>query len=119
MIELNELKKNLNFLNGALHILTLEQNSLNIFLGGEIRLDCFEFFFLKKANKHTHAVFYLFNNLQPGLVKFRDTNFYPFFFFEMISFSLLVTKRAHVTAQVQITSSGKKNYCETCPSLMF
>ena len=27
----------------------------------------------------------------------------------MISFSLLVTKRAHVTAQVQITSSGKKN----------
>lgn len=112
-------KKNLNFLNGALHVLTLKQNSLNIFLTGETHVDCFEFFFFKKANKHTHAVFYLFNNSQPGSVKFRDTDFYPFFSFEMISFSVLVTKRAHVTAQVQITSSGKKNYCETCPSLMF
>lgn len=78
-------KKKLNFLNGTLHVLTLKQNSLNIFLGGEIHLDCFEF--KKKTKKYTHAVFYLFNNSQPGLVKFRDTNFYPFFF-EMINFSL-------------------------------
>lgn len=78
---MNLKKKNLNFLNGALHVLTLKQNSLNIFPGGEIRLDCFELFFFKKVNTHTHAVFYLFNNLQPGSVKFRDTNFYPFFFF--------------------------------------
>ena len=110
-------KKNLNFLNGALHILTLKQNSLNIFLGGEMHLDCFEL--KKKTKKYTHAVFYLFINSQPGLVKFRDTNLYPFFFFEMISFSLPVTKRAHVTAQVQITSPGKKNYCEASTSLMF
>lgn len=40
-------KKNLNFLNGALHVLTLKQNSLNIYLTGETHLDCFEFFFKK------------------------------------------------------------------------
>ena len=45
-------KKNLNFLNGALHILTLKQNSLNIFLGGEMHLDCFEL--KKKKQRNTH-----------------------------------------------------------------
>lgn len=51
-------KKNLNFLNGALHVLTLKQNSLNIFLTGETHVDCFEFFFLKKQI-NTHMQYFI------------------------------------------------------------
>lgn len=73
-------KKNLNFLNGALHVLTLKQNSLNVFLGGEIHLDRFEFFFFKQRNTHMQCFICLITRNQ-GWWNFEIQIFTLFFFF--------------------------------------
>lgn len=62
-------------------------------------------------------MFYLFTNSHPVSVKFGDPDFYLFFFLRLPVF-LYVIKKAHVTAQVQVSSSRKRNYHEICQYFM-